>query len=60
MPDKTRVILGSFLLGLLGLSLSGCIVEPSEGYYDHGHHRYYHEHRWHDCGEHDGDDHCRR
>jgi hypothetical protein len=60
MTDKARVIFGSLLLGLLGLSLSGCVVEPRDGYYDHNHHRWYHEHHWHECGDHDWDDHCRR
>jgi hypothetical protein len=59
------------LLGLMLLA-SGCVVEPrgehdryydrggepSEGYYDRDHHRYYHEHGWRDCREHD-DEHCR-
>lgn len=57
MTDKKRMAMGSFLLGLITLtSLSGCIVEPREGYYDHNHHRWYHEHRWRDCD--DRDDHC--
>jgi hypothetical protein len=57
MTDKKRITLGSFLLGLITLStLSGCIVEPREGDYDHNHHRWYHEHRWQECG--DRDDHC--
>ena len=45
------------LLGLV-LFAPGCVVvEPREGYYDHGHHRWYHEHGWHDCVE--RDEHCR-
>jgi hypothetical protein len=55
MIAMTRIVMGSFLLGLL-LS-SGCVVaEPREGYYDHDHHRWYHEHTWHECGDHD--EHC--
>jgi len=51
---KKRLFMGSFLLSLTLFGLSGCIVaEPREGYYDHGHHRWYHEHHWHDCGEHE-------
>jgi hypothetical protein len=60
MTDKKRVVPSSLLLGLIGLSLSGCVVEPREGYYDRDHHRYYHEHRWRECGDRDWDDHCRR
>ncbi len=47
------------LLLLLGLMLvvSGCVVEPREGFYDRDHHRWYHEHGWHECG--DRDEHCR-
>ena len=47
------------ILALLGLSfvLSGCVVEPREGFYDRDHHRWYHEHAWRDCGE--RDEHCR-
>jgi hypothetical protein len=58
MIATTRFIMGAFLLGLT-LTTSGCVVEPREGYYDHGHGhaRWYHEHRWHECGEHE--DHCR-
>jgi hypothetical protein len=43
--------------------LNGCIVhdrevvhEPTEGYYDAPHHRYYHEHAWVVCE--DRDPHC--
>jgi hypothetical protein len=36
---------------------TGCVVEPSEGYYDRDHHRYYHDHTWVTCDA-DGDD-CR-
>jgi hypothetical protein len=51
MTIINRSAKGGFLLGLVGLVL-GCVVAPSEGYYDHDHHRYYHEHSWHEC-EHD-------
>jgi hypothetical protein len=53
MTDRLTIVVGSFLLGLILLATSGCVVEPREGYYDHPHHRYYHEHGWHECGEHD-------
>ena len=43
------------LLGLLTL-VSGCVVEPREGFYDRDHHRWYHEPAWHDCV--DRDEHC--
>jgi hypothetical protein len=48
------------LIALLGLVffVSGCVVEPREGYYDANHHRWWHEHAWHDCG--DNDSHCQR
>lgn len=62
MTDKMRMMMGSFLLGLVIVSTSGCIVathEPHEGYYDRDHHRWYHEHEWRECGDHDRDDHCR-
>lgn len=46
--------------------VSGCVVdrehtvervhEPTEGYYDHEHHRWYHEHAWVVCD--DRDPHC--
>jgi hypothetical protein len=56
MIAMTRIVMGTFLLGLLLLS-SGCVVaEPHEGYYDRDHHRWYHEHSWHACVEHD--EHC--
>ncbi len=57
MATVMRILVGSYVLGMMMLT-SGCVIEPHEGYYDHGHHRYYHEHRWHECG--DGDEHCRR
>jgi hypothetical protein len=55
MTDNISMIVGSFLLGLVLLATSGCVVAPPEreGYYDHHHHRYYHEHSWHACVEHD-------
>lgn len=43
-------------LGLM-LVVSGCVVEPPEGFYDRDHHRWWHEHAWRECGDHDG--HCR-
>lgn len=59
MTENKHMTTGSFLLGLITLTtLSGCVVEPREGYYDRDHHRWYHEHRWHDCDERGRDDHC--
>jgi hypothetical protein len=52
MKTTMRIAKSSFLLGLIGLAM-GCVVTPTEGYYDSGHHRYYHEHEWHECGDHD-------
>jgi hypothetical protein len=51
--------LAQALLLMLGLTVlvSGCVVEPVEGFYDRDHHRWWHEHQWHECGEHD--EHCR-
>ncbi len=61
MKVAYRIVVGTLLLGLAGLS-AGCVVAGPhdayhEGYYDQEHHRYYHEHDWVNCGEHD--DHCR-
>lgn len=53
MTDRITIVVGSFLLGLVLLATSGCVVAPREGYYDHHRHRYYHEHVWHSCGPHD-------
>jgi hypothetical protein len=48
----------SFLLGLIMTTIiSGCVVEPHEGYWDRSHSRYWHEHAWVVCGP--GDMHCR-
>ena len=49
----TRVLIGSCLLGFMLSLVSGCVVEPREGYYDHEHHRWYHEHAWVACDERD-------
>ena len=56
----------SLLLTAPFFMLSGCVVdhdrtvervhEPTEGYYDHEHHRWYHEHTWVVCD--DRDPHC--
>ena len=55
---KVRIFMSSVLLGLVAVSLSGCIVEtPREDYYDRDHHRWYHEHSWRACEE--RDEHCR-
>jgi hypothetical protein len=56
MINIKRVAKSTFLLGLIGVVM-GCVVAPSEGYYDRDHHRYYHESGWHECGV--GDEHCR-
>ena len=57
MTDNISIVVGSFLLGLIMLATSGCVIAPPhEGYYDHPHHRYYHERAWHACVEHD--EHC--
>lgn len=52
-----RISLGSCLLALVALFLSGCVIAPHEGYYDRDHHRYWHDHHWHRCLERDV--HCR-
>jgi hypothetical protein len=52
-----RLTVGSCLLALAMMFVSGCVLAPREGYYDRGHHRYYHDHAWHRCVEHD--EHCR-
>jgi len=33
------------------IMMSGCVVEPREGFYDRDQHRWWHEHAWHDCGD---------
>jgi hypothetical protein len=55
MRIATLIMPLSILLGLNFL-LASCVVEPTEGYYDRDHHRWYHEHAWHECGA--GDPHC--
>ncbi len=52
MNNTVRIAKSSLLLALISLAF-GCVVTPTEGYYDRDHHRYYHEHEWHECGEHD-------
>ena len=58
----TRTLTMGGMLLTLAAALSGCLIEPRdgyrEGYYDHEHHRYWHEHSWHECREHD-DEYCR-
>jgi hypothetical protein len=57
---QAGVFKAALLLSLYALTsvLAGCVVaEPREGYYDHGHARYYHNHAWVVCGR--GDEHCR-
>jgi hypothetical protein len=52
-----RLSLGGCLLALVVMLVSGCVIGPREGYYDHAHHRYWHNHGWHACVQHDV--HCR-
>jgi len=52
-----HIALGSCLLGLLMVFVSGCVVAPREGYYDHEHARWWHNHAWVACVP--GDPHCR-
>ena len=47
-----RLAVTCFLLGIVSL-VSGCVIAPREGYYDHEHHRYWHDHQWHECGDHE-------
>ncbi|MGH8232727.1 MAG: hypothetical protein ACREPU_00815 [Rhodanobacteraceae bacterium] len=53
---RKRLTVGSCLLALAMMFLSGCVM-PREGYYDRAHHRYYHDHDWHHCVK--QDIHCR-
>ena len=56
-------LFGPFALMVPFFMLSGCVVEhdrtvervkePTEGYYDREHHRYYHEHAWVVCDDRD-------
>ncbi len=58
MMSIRRVSLGSCLLALAMMFVSGCVVAPPhEGYYDRAHHRWYHNHGWVACGVNDA--HCR-
>jgi hypothetical protein len=57
MKSTASVLKGGILLALVMFSSACVVAEPREGYYDHGHARYYHEHSWHECGEHN--DSCR-
>ena len=57
--DRNVVAKASLLLALIVVPfLSGCIVEPRDGYYDRDHARYYHNHGWVACDR-DGDN-CRQ
>jgi hypothetical protein len=56
VTNTFRLVMGSFLLGLVLTSTACVVAEPREGYYDRDHHRWYHEHTWHACVEHD--EHC--
>ncbi len=65
---RNAPLLAPFSLVMLApaFMLSGCVVdrehtvdreyEPTEGYYDREHHRWYHEHAWVVCD--DRDPHC--
>jgi hypothetical protein len=61
MSHLSRFAVLSAILALLGVGMSGCIVEHDRGYrYDHGDRvdRYGHrEAHW--CDYHRGDEHCR-
>ena len=57
MKGIKRIALGSCLLAVMSMFLSGCYVETREGYYDHEHHRWWHDHAWVACV--DTDPHCR-
>jgi hypothetical protein len=56
MEISTRIGRAALLLLGLVMMVSGCVVEPREGYWDRDHHRYYHDHGWVECR--DRDDHC--
>jgi hypothetical protein len=56
VTNIVRIVMGSFLLGLVLTSTACVVATPREGYYDRDHHRYWHEHAWVACEEHDG--HC--
>ncbi len=61
MSHFSRFTALSAILALLGIGMSGCLVERDHGYrYEHGDRvdRYGHrEARW--CDDHHGDEHCR-
>jgi hypothetical protein len=57
MKGIKRIALGSCMLAVMSMFLSGCYVENREGYYDHEHHRWWHDHAWVACT--DADPHCR-
>jgi len=57
MKNSLSIAKGAFLLALIAIASSACVVSDREGSYDRDHHRYYHERAWHDCVE--RDEHCR-
>jgi hypothetical protein len=58
MRSIRRIAVGSCLLGLMTMFVTGCVLAPPrEGYYDRDHHRWYHDHAWVACGP--ADEHCR-
>ncbi|HUK01242.1 MAG TPA: hypothetical protein VLW26_03090 [Steroidobacteraceae bacterium] len=54
---RTQRLAWCTLLVTFATLVSGCVVEPREGYYDPARQRYYHEHSWHECTL--RDDYCR-
>ncbi|MGB6452392.1 MAG: hypothetical protein WBE92_16695 [Steroidobacteraceae bacterium] len=57
MMITKRTSLGSCLLALAVMFVSGCVIAPREGYFDRAHHRWYHNHTWVVCVA--NDEHCR-
>jgi hypothetical protein len=55
MTSGRKVLGGSFMLALIALAASACVVETREGYWDREHNRYWHNHAWVVCDA----DHCR-
>lgn len=56
---RTITVRVGLLLGLIGTALvSGCVIEPREGYWDRDHHRRWHEHAWVTCEPYEDEWHC--